>query len=79
MDPTKLPFLKTRAAKLDYFDCQFRYEQGCIVKTFIALDSLSELDTLDDPIVTLMESMCYDIESVSSLYASEIKASTSSF
>lgn len=77
-DSTKLSVLETRVAKVEYFVDQFRQEQSCIVKALVSLDRVNELDTNDDPKVTLMESMCYEINSIASQCATQDKASTSS-
>jgi len=57
LDFIKTPFLDARIAKLEYFVSQFRHEQGCVVKALVALDRLTELSTIDDPIITFMEFM----------------------
>jgi len=78
LDSTKTPFLDARIAKLEYFVSQFRHEQGCVVKALVALDRLTELSTIDDPIITFMESMWYKIESIAAHCANEGRASMSS-
>lgn len=76
-DSTKLSSLNTRVGKLEYYVTQFRKEQTSIVKALVALDRLAELETIDDPTVTLMETMCYEIELVASQCVQEDKTTTS--
>jgi hypothetical protein len=77
-DNTKLSSLTTRIAKLDYFVTQFRTEHASVFQALVALDRLVELETVDDPIVTSMKTMCYEIELISSECAPNDKATTSS-
>jgi hypothetical protein len=71
-----------------FFRCPSRYTHSlnifgrhCVCQqpsTSLALDRLVELETVDDPIVTSMETMCYEIELIASECAPNDKATTSS-
>lgn len=77
-DNTKLSSFSMRNAKLEYFVAQFRTEQSSIVRALVALDRLAELDIIDDPIVTSMETMCYEIDLAASQFAQDDRTTTSS-
>lgn len=66
LDNKHLAALKTRVGKLEYFVNQFRGEQACVVMLLANLKRLAELETVDGPIVTSMESMYYQIEPIES-------------